>query len=128
MELNVSRRGFIAGTAATAAVCATGAGITASEAKAEAAAAKTIDCDIVVVGAGNSGLAACVQAAELGAKVVCVERQAEREVVYVERTRSLVGHVVVGATLLLADCVSLVLPVEQERIETLREKVREGGY
>ena len=61
-------------------------------------------------------------------RVVCVERQAEREVVYVEKTRSLVGHVVVGATLLLADCVSLVLPVEQERIETLREKVREGGY
>ena len=75
MELNMSRRGFIAGTAATAAVCAAGAGIAASEAKAEATAAKTIDCDIVVVGAGNSGLAACVQAAELGAKVVCVERQ-----------------------------------------------------
>jgi hypothetical protein len=61
-------------------------------------------------------------------RVVFVERPPEREVVYVEKTRSLVGHVVVGATLLLADCVGLVLPVDQERIETLRTKMREGGY
>ncbi len=59
---------------------------------------------------------------------VRVERPPEREVVRVEKTRSLLGHVVVGATLLLADCVGIVLPVEEERIETLREKVREGGY
>jgi fumarate reductase flavoprotein subunit len=34
-----------------------------------------IDCDIVVVGAGGSGLAACVEAAEQGKKVLCVESQ-----------------------------------------------------
>lgn len=34
---------------------------------------ETMDCDIVVVGAGCSGLAACVQAADKGAKVICLE-------------------------------------------------------
>lgn len=36
---------------------------------------KTIDCDVCVVGAGASGLAAAVQAADLGAQVVCLESQ-----------------------------------------------------
>lgn len=36
---------------------------------------ETIDCDICVVGAGASGLAACVEAAQGGAKVVCLESQ-----------------------------------------------------
>lgn len=36
---------------------------------------ETLDCDIVVVGAGGSGLAAAVQASELGASVICVESQ-----------------------------------------------------
>ncbi|MDR2587733.1 MAG: FAD-dependent oxidoreductase [Coriobacteriales bacterium] len=36
---------------------------------------ETLDCDIVVVGAGGSGLAAVVQASELGASVVCIESQ-----------------------------------------------------
>lgn len=34
---------------------------------------ETIDCDVVVIGGGNSGLTAAVQAAELGAKVVLLE-------------------------------------------------------
>ncbi len=34
----------------------------------------TIDCDVLVVGAGISGLPACCAAAEHGAKVVCVEK------------------------------------------------------
>lgn len=34
---------------------------------------ETMDCDIVIVGAGCSGLAACVQAADGGAKVICLE-------------------------------------------------------
>ena len=38
---------------------------------------ETLECDIVVVGAGGSGLAACVQAAEMGAKVICLESQAQ---------------------------------------------------
>lgn len=36
---------------------------------------ETLSCDIVVVGAGGSGLAAAVQASELGASVICVESQ-----------------------------------------------------
>ncbi|MDR1185152.1 MAG: FAD-binding protein [Coriobacteriales bacterium] len=38
---------------------------------------ETADCDVLVVGAGASGLAAAVQAAELGARVICIERQSE---------------------------------------------------
>lgn len=38
---------------------------------------ETIDCDICVVGAGISGLTACVQAAENGAKVVVIEAAGE---------------------------------------------------
>lgn len=36
---------------------------------------ETLDCDICVVGAGASGLVACVEAAQGGAKVVCLESQ-----------------------------------------------------
>ena len=35
---------------------------------------ETVECDIVVVGSGASGLAACVEAAQKGASVVCLER------------------------------------------------------
>ena len=34
---------------------------------------ETLEFDIAVVGAGCSGLAACVQAAESGASVICIE-------------------------------------------------------
>lgn len=37
---------------------------------------ETKDCDVLVIGAGGSGLAAAVQASELGASVVCIESQA----------------------------------------------------
>lgn len=36
---------------------------------------ETQSCDIVIVGAGGSGLAASVQASELGASVICIESQ-----------------------------------------------------
>ena len=36
---------------------------------------ETLDCDICVVGAGASGLVACVEAASGGAKVICLESQ-----------------------------------------------------
>jgi fumarate reductase flavoprotein subunit len=36
---------------------------------------ETLSCDIAIVGAGGSGLAAAVQASELGASVICVESQ-----------------------------------------------------
>lgn len=35
---------------------------------------ETVDCDIAIVGSGASGLAACVEAAQDGASVVCLER------------------------------------------------------
>ena len=37
--------------------------------------AKTIDCDLLVIGGGNSGIVAARKAAELGAKVVVMEKQ-----------------------------------------------------
>lgn len=38
---------------------------------------ETIDCDILVIGAGASGLAACVEGAEAGKKVICIESQSQ---------------------------------------------------
>ena len=63
------------GTAALAAT-ALAAGTAVAEEAAEGLASQvteTLDCDIVVVGAGISGLAAAVQAGEGGAKVVLLE-------------------------------------------------------
>ena len=76
MEKGISRRTFIAGSAMAGMAASTAASLHGEDAFAnETAASESVSCDIVIVGAGNSGLAACVQAAELGAKVVCVERQ-----------------------------------------------------
>lgn len=50
-------------------------GSDATTAEAEESVSKAYDCDIVVVGAGGSGLAAAVEAGEAGAHVICVERQ-----------------------------------------------------
>lgn len=72
MSEGITRRGFVAGTAA-AGVAATAVG-GAATAFADGAAAQEYECDIAVVGSGSSGLAACVQAAELGASVICIER------------------------------------------------------
>lgn len=90
---NVSRRSFLGGLGALAAVGAAGlAGCSPTPAKKESAAGdaagadspaapvtvdESIDCDIVIVGAGCSGLAACVQAADAGKKVVCVEANSQ---------------------------------------------------
>lgn len=96
---DISRRGFLkgagalAGTAAVAGLvgCTSGeaqsassakasenTGVTASSAQYELIAptdiAETIECDVAVVGAGISGLAATVQAAQLGLKVICLEK------------------------------------------------------
>lgn len=81
MELN--RRKFVTGGAAAlalGAVAGTGMAL-ADEAKGEDAPADDITADtedtvdVVVVGAGASGVAAAVQAAQLGAKVVLLEKQ-----------------------------------------------------
>lgn len=71
----ISRRTLIQGAAALGVGASMGACATSAIADtvAEAIPDEQIDCDIVVVGAGNSGLAATVQAAELGAKVVLLE-------------------------------------------------------
>ncbi|MBR3258072.1 MAG: FAD-binding protein [Eggerthellaceae bacterium] len=87
---SLTRRSFLGGMGALAAIGAMGmAGCkpkaaeetqaTSAEGEAPAAPAhidEVMDCDIVVVGAGCSGLAACVQAADKGAKVICLEATA----------------------------------------------------
>ena len=69
MEGNITRRGFVGMTAGVATATMAARVALADESRCE--------CDIVVVGSGSSGLAACVQAAELGASVICVERMAD---------------------------------------------------
>lgn len=98
MSMNFSRRDFLKGAAAAAVstafagIATTGAVAFADEApEAEASGkwydekyfakpeaitdiAETIDTDVVVVGAGNGGLIAAASAADLGAKVILVEK------------------------------------------------------
>jgi len=96
--MHVDRRGFIKGTAVVGAAVASmglfacsqnqaassAAGSSASSAGGSASSAgdqkldgfevsREVSSDIIVVGAGNSGLTAAVQAAELGASVVLIE-------------------------------------------------------
>lgn len=66
MDANLTRRSFVAGSAATAAaIAATGAATALADAANEA--------DVIVVGAGASGLAAAAGAGEAGASVVVLE-------------------------------------------------------
>ena len=78
---NISRRDFLKGAAAGAAgIAAIGLlGTGLPEACAEEAPEKISpdaveDCDVVVVGVGCAGISACVEAAELGVKVVGIDR------------------------------------------------------
>ena len=90
---NVSRRTFVAGGAAAAgAALATSAVALADEAATTGEAsgnpswlgeapeiaddqiAQTLECDVLVVGAGTSGMFACCSAAENGASVICIEK------------------------------------------------------
>jgi fumarate reductase flavoprotein subunit len=81
---NVSRRNFLKGSAAGAAgMAALGVlgACSPSKSAGEAAPTKispssTMDADIVVVGGGASGMCATVQAAQLGKKVVLLEKNA----------------------------------------------------
>ncbi len=78
--MNISRRSFLKGVAGTVSLAAL-SGITKGSAYAEQEEQKWIpekelECDILVVGAGGSGLAACVEAGEAGANVICIEGQA----------------------------------------------------
>ena len=83
---NIDRRGFVeiaaAGVASSAGLCAAGTALAADAQETGAAPGllppenidEVLDCDIVVVGAGASGLPATLQAAELGYKVLCLEK------------------------------------------------------
>ena len=80
MAYSISRRDFLKGTAAGALTLAAtgifgGAVASAEEAKEKWVPEEELDCDLLVIGAGASGLAACVEAAEAGAKVICIESQ-----------------------------------------------------
>ena len=87
----MSRRAFVAGAASAAMVGAAGTALSAtSPARADEAAAavdawaieelgeptETIDADVCVLGAGGTGLAAAIQATQLGLKPVVLEKQA----------------------------------------------------
>ena len=90
MSENISRRSFVGAAAAATAACGLVAATPAAQARAaEAAAAdwlgeaptiadsdivETVETEVLVCGAGTSGLFAACAAAEDGAKVVCVEK------------------------------------------------------
>ena len=75
----LNRRTFVGGAGALGLTALSSLGTTPAPANAEETAApviaETIDCDIVIVGAGISGLAAAVEAGEAGANVVLIEAE-----------------------------------------------------
>lgn len=80
--MDITRRSLLAGSVVAAATLSAGAAVPATRAHADEArnyASEVVDtrtCDIVVVGAGMSGLAAAVEALNLGANVLVLESQA----------------------------------------------------
>ena len=82
MSITMNRRAFVCGTVAVAGVAATAGMALADEAAGEAAVdyasqvTEIRSCDIVVVGAGMSGLAAGVEALNGGADVLVLESEA----------------------------------------------------
>lgn len=81
--MEITRRSFLGGMSALAAVGALGmSACSAKEAGSQSEESddasvvevdETRDCDIVIIGAGTSGLAAAVQAADEGRSVICVD-------------------------------------------------------
>ena len=75
MDMDMDRRSFVETAGIAAGLVAMGA--VAAPALADDAtpieAAETFDCDIAVVGAGLSGLCACVEAGNQGLKAICLE-------------------------------------------------------
>ncbi|MBR2835625.1 MAG: FAD-binding protein [Coriobacteriales bacterium] len=72
--MELSRRSFVRSAAAVAAVSSLGNAAFASEAQQSQEPEEVFEYDLVIVGAGGSGLAAAVEAAETGASVVVLER------------------------------------------------------
>ena len=75
----LNRRTFITVSGGLAAATLVGTAATRDTARADeiakdAEADETVSCDIVVLGSGSAGLAASIQAAELGASVVMLEK------------------------------------------------------
>ncbi len=107
--MELSRRSFVAGAAASAAIAATAAPLAASadEAAAPAAAEPAFlakpavptdvvdeqDCDVLVIGMGLAGTAAFKAAAETGVKTIAIEKQPEESysVIYMAGDFGVVG-------------------------------------
>ena len=79
---NCTRRTFVAaGIAACGTIAAMPAFAEEAPASATAPTEETVvadeelDCDVLIIGAGGSGLAACVEAGDRGLKTICIESQ-----------------------------------------------------
>ena len=72
--MELTRRSFVRSAAAVAAVSSLGNVAFANEAQQSSEPEEVFEYDLVIVGAGGSGLAAAVEAAEAGANVVVLER------------------------------------------------------
>ena len=127
---NVSRRSFLEGMGVVGGLAALGAitgctpqdgsssggsassGASGSQAPASYSPAEVIDADVVVVGSGSSGICATVQAAELGAKTYCLEKES----VTGGNGRGTEGVFAVGTSAQIAEGVEI--PTFRELIET----------
>ena len=75
-ETSVTRRNFVLATALGLATTSVAGAVAPAGADAAYEPAEVIDADVVVIGSGTSGICATVQAAELGAKTYCLEKNA----------------------------------------------------
>lgn len=92
-ESSISRRSFIAGAAAAGAAAAAAGAVAGTSEKAEAKIiaesssvwdleevgdpTETMDCDLVIIGAGGTGMACACQAVQLGLNPIVLEKEAQ---------------------------------------------------
>ena len=77
MKLEMNRRSFVASAIATGSVLASSTALAETAASTEGTAyevSRTVDADIVVIGAGGAGCSAATRAAELGLSTVLLEQ------------------------------------------------------